>query len=57
MTLNYIQSEIGKLIIDIKKHKHVKQININDIKIKIFSIKMLRNDFKFKNIHYKNALQ
>jgi len=47
--LKDIQSGIAKPIINIKRHKHVRRIDINDIKIERSSIKMLINDFKLKN--------
>jgi len=46
--LNDIQFGLGNLIIDIKRHKHVGRININDITIERFSIKIVTNDFKLK---------
>jgi len=50
MTLKYIQSGIGKLIIDMERHKHVRRTNINGNKVEIFSIKILINDFKLKKL-------
>jgi len=49
MTLKGIQSEIANHIINIKMYKHVRQIDMNDIKIERSSIKILINDFKLKN--------
>jgi len=40
-----IQHEIAKHIIDIKRHKHVRRIDMNDIKIETSTFSMLRNDF------------
>jgi len=48
---------IAKRIIFIKRHKHVRQIEINDIKFKRSSIKMFINDFKLKKLCTGNALQ
>jgi len=57
MTSNDIKYGIGKLIIDIKRHKHVTRIDIYNIKIGRFSIKMLINDFKLKKLCNRNSLQ
>jgi len=53
--LKDIQSGISNSTIDIKRHKHVRPIDIDDIKIKISSIKMLIKDIKLKKLCNGNA--
>jgi len=43
-------------MLDIKRDKHVRRIDIDDIRIKRSSIQMIINDIKLKKLCNENAL-